>query len=256
MCFQATLTIDFQGTWVEPCPTGLTTRTTTFVTTHCGCTKEPLPTFSLTTTTITCPADWPITTPFVVVRPVRPQPTGHEVIVTTDHGGKTITITGPIIPTQTVVVPVTVVPLPPASPNMQGPPGAPSAILATKTRSLANSDQGHGLAGSSAPTAPVNAPGAGMGPGGSDNSGYQVNGNDAGNNVGSSNGHQNGGTGSGGSGDNVDSNGGSNDQGGAAPTSSSWVATYTGAAATVVASSTLLMFLFFISFIFLELSVV
>ncbi|KAK5059719.1 hypothetical protein LTR84_009602 [Exophiala bonariae] len=271
------ITTTLKGTWVEPCPTGLTTKTTTLVTTHCGCTREPLPTFSLTTTTITCPAGWPITTPFVVVKPVRPQPTGHEVIVTTEPGGKIITITRPVItPTQTVILPVTVVPLPPMAPNGLGSAGAPPGTLVTKTGSLVNSNYGYGPVGSSSPTPPANAPaafphapgvtdpGSGVSPGGSDSSGYQVNGDGSSVTNEPSNGHQNEASGSGGSSPASNNGGssyngesyGSNDPGAPAPSSSSWISTYTGAAATVVASSTLLLSLAIVAFIFLELSVV
>lgn len=213
----------------------------------------------------------------MVVKPVRPQPTGSEVIVTTDRVGKTITITRPVItPTQTVVVPVTVIPLPPTDPHGQGPAGAPPGTLVTKTGSLSNLNPGYGPAGGSVPTPPANVPGAvpsapgavdpgwGIGPGGSENTGYLVNGDGSGSNNNPNNSHQNGGSGSGdsssvsnngSSGHSGDSNG-SNTQGAAVPSSSSWVASYTGAAATVLASSTLLLSLAIISFIFLELSMV
>lgn len=213
----------------------------------------------------------------MVVKPVRPEPTGHEVIVTTDRSGKTITITGPVVsPTKTVVVPVTVLPVPPAGPNNQGHPGAPSGNLLTKTGSPSGLDPGHGVgAGGSAPTPPIGganavpsasgaaAPSSGFGAGGSGGSGYQINSGSSGNNGDSTNGHQAGGTDGGDSGSgsnnggsysNVDSNGHGNQ--GAAPSSSTWIGSYTGAAAPVLASSTLFMALAIIAFIFLELSVV
>jgi hypothetical protein len=215
----------------------------------------------------------------VVVKPVQPQPTGHEVFVTTDRSGKTITITGPVVsPTKTVIVPVTVLPLP-AGPNIQGQPGAPSGALFTKTGSPSGVDPGHNVgAGGGAPTPPAGganafpsasggvAPGSGVGPGnagGSGGSGYQVNGGSPGGNDDSTNGHQTGGTNGGGSSsgsnnggpdNSVDSNGYGNQ--GAAPSSSTWIASYTGAAAPVLASSTLFLALAIIAFMFLELAVV
>ncbi|KEF55711.1 uncharacterized protein A1O9_08461 [Exophiala aquamarina CBS 119918] len=250
---------------------------------------QPLPTFSLATTTITCPAGWPITTPFVVTKPVQPQPTGHGVIVTIDHGhevtistdrsGKTITITGPVdTPTETVVVPVTVLPLPLAGAHPHGPPGAPSGTLVTKTGSPSGLELSYGNgAGGGAPTQAANAPHnfpsaseaatpvSNISPGDAGGSGHPADGGSAGNNDDSNNDHLNGATGggdsfgpgsnNGDSSDNVDSNGYGN-QGVAGPSPSTWIASYTGAAATVVASSTLFLFLAIMSFIFLELSVV
>ena len=267
--------------------------TTSFLTTHCGCTEQPIPTISFTTTTITCPAGWPITTPFVVTMPVQLEPTGHghgdivtidrghEVIVTTDSSGKTITITGPIDPTKTVVVPVTVIPLPPSgtlSPNIP----SPSSL------SQGHSNGPDGSAPHGFPSAPGASDSGSNSDGGSQydyqpNGGSTVNNGDStsgnghggtsggdsassGNNGDSNNGH--GGIGSGGSSSPGSNNAGSSNgidstsnghdnQRPAAPSSSTWIESYTGAAAAAVAtSSTLLMALAIISFIFLELSVI
>ncbi|KAL6250630.1 hypothetical protein RBB50_002932 [Rhinocladiella similis] len=68
------VTITLTQTWVEPCPTGYVTKTTTVVTTHCGCTETPVPTIPVKVVTITPGAGWPVTTPVIVTVPAGPSP--------------------------------------------------------------------------------------------------------------------------------------------------------------------------------------
>ncbi|KAK5456230.1 hypothetical protein LTS15_005549 [Exophiala xenobiotica] len=57
-------------TWVEPCATGLITKTMILTTTHCSCTEEPPASIVMTTETVKVPVTWPVLNPFVVTMPV------------------------------------------------------------------------------------------------------------------------------------------------------------------------------------------
>ncbi|KAK5207774.1 hypothetical protein LTR99_010892 [Exophiala xenobiotica] len=57
-------------TWVEPCATGLITKTMILTTTHCSCTEEPPASILMTTETVKVPVTWPVPNPFVVTMPV------------------------------------------------------------------------------------------------------------------------------------------------------------------------------------------
>ncbi|KIW17498.1 hypothetical protein PV08_04692 [Exophiala spinifera] len=89
------VTITLTQTWIEPCATGYVTKTTTLVTTHCGCTETPVPTIPGKTITITPSSGWPVKTPVVVTVPAGSTSAVPAKPKPSEPAGSMVTVTGP-----------------------------------------------------------------------------------------------------------------------------------------------------------------